>query len=173
MNYVYLIVAYICIAIAMFAVSAFAKYKWASLFIGIGMVILTVILLFIRPVTMTGYFDKWYNIVFWTSFSICLVSIGIWAFRPDIYQTLGIGAFAGFIAGTVLFIAVIVYSEFPLLPGADIRVVMGTAIYSATGLGIIVGKTASHKKHGYCIPFFEDCSQYECKSIKNCKKTEN
>ena len=83
---------------------------------------------------------------------------------------------AGLVAGISIVALIIlslvdllIYAKFPLLPGANITILAFASFTAIGGVGVVVGKTASDKKLGYCVPFFEDCTKY-CDNVGKCKK---
>lgn len=164
-----LFVVYISITTLLFIFAFFTQYKWIPIFLGIVMGAITVLSYFLPEVPLVDYFD-WLTIIFWIAMGIALVFGAI--FLIDLKRW-----WAGLIAGTSIVIMILLtlvdlllYAKFPLLPGASITILSLVSFASIGGLGVIIGKTASDKKNGYCIPFFEDCTKYECDKVGNCKK---
>lgn len=125
----------------------------------------TIISFFVKEIPFEEYFNL-VSLAFWITLGIALVFSVYFSIYANKW-------WAGLIAGialvalvTLTLIDILIYGVFPLIPGANISIISMITFISMGSLGIIAGKSLSDKKQGFCIPFFEDCSQYDCKNDK-------
>jgi len=129
----------------------------------------TVVSYFLEEVPLETYFD-WVTISFWIAMGISLVFGAIFLLNLKHWWT---GLIAGISIVAMIVISLIdlmLYSKFPLLPGANITIISLISLVSIGGVGVIFGKMGSDRKFGYCNPIFEDCTKYQCEKLGKCKK---
>lgn len=157
------------ITTVVFIFAFFTKFKWIPILLGVIMASVTVISIFLKEIPLQEYFDE-ITIGFWIAFVLALGFGGYFLLNLEKWWAGFIAAISIVILVLLTLVDVLIYGKFPLLPGANISLIFFTSLLSMSGMGIVVGKTFSDKKNGYCIPFLEDCAKYECEKIGKCKK---
>lgn len=157
-------------ATTLFVVTSFTDYKWVTILLGAIMVCIIVLSLFLEEIPLDVYFSDWIVIAFWVAFATTFIFGIIFLMRMELWW-IGLIAVVGIVAVIVIsLIAMLIFNTFPLLPGANITIVAIASFMSVGSTGIAIGKGVSDKKNGICIPFFENCSRYECDDLGKCRK---
>jgi hypothetical protein len=167
---IWIFTVYVIITAALFIAAIWADYKWIPLLLGGLMAAVTVISIFVAEVPPEEYIN-WITITFWVVMGIAFFFGVYFSVYPKRWWAGAIAGGAIIALAALTLIDILVFAVFPLIPGAHISFIYLIAFWSLGEVGIVTGKTVSDKKHGFCIPFFEDCSKYDCDaSMGKCKK---
>ncbi len=158
-------ITYIAMAIILFIVTFFTKYKWIPILFGCLILSLSILSFFIKEIDLYEYFSNWFNIFFWSVFIISYVLGVIFLLNDKLWFFGLISGICLLILTGMILISVFLFGFFPLLPGASILFISFFSIISSASLGIIIGKNVSDKKNNICIPYLSNCYKKDKKKI--------